>query len=59
MDASGLSDFNITANKKLVLDASGSSDGKYKGTPASKVISVTAVFLSPHVGKSIVKSFIL
>ncbi len=43
VDASGLSDFNITANKKLVLDASGSSDGKYKGTPASKVISVTGM----------------
>ena len=43
VDASGLSDFKITANKKLVLDASGSSDGKYKGTPASKVISVTGM----------------
>ncbi len=43
VDASGLSDFNITANKKLILDASGSSDGKYKGTPTSKVISVTGL----------------
>lgn len=43
VDASGLSDFNITANKKLILDASGSSDGKYKGKPVSKVISVTGM----------------
>lgn len=43
VDASGLSNFNIKANKKLILDASGNSDGKYKGTPASKVISVTGM----------------